>query len=101
MDTIEQAPGSAGEGWGIQIDRPRSMDAVEQAPGAERPWLALSVLTLVVGAGGMGVSFLFLASANHLNVIAGAAGFVAGSVLAAAGLLSLTIQSRAPGTILL
>jgi hypothetical protein len=44
----------------------------------------------------MAVSFLFLASQHHLDVFAGAAGFVAGAVLAAAGLISLAAQSRSP-----
>ncbi len=58
----------------------------------------LAGLTFVAGVGGMAVSFLFLASRNHLDVIAGAAGFLAGAVLIAAGLLSLTAQSQSPPT---
>ncbi len=54
----------------------------------------LSVLTLIAGAGGMAGSFLFLASRNHLDVMAGGAGFIAGAVFVAAGLLSLVVQSR-------
>jgi hypothetical protein len=42
----------------------------------------------------MAVSFLYLASANQLDVIAGAAGFVAGSVLAGTGLLALVVLGR-------
>jgi hypothetical protein len=41
----------------------------------------------------MAVSSLYLVSRNHLDVMAGAAGFVAGAVLVAAGLLSLAVQS--------
>jgi hypothetical protein len=52
----------------------------------------LAAVTLVAGAGGMAVSFLFLASAHHLDVIAGAAGFIAGSILAAGGLISISVQ---------
>jgi hypothetical protein len=44
----------------------------------------------------MAVSFLYLASESRLDVLAGAAGFVAGSILAAAGLLSLTSLVRLP-----
>jgi hypothetical protein len=52
----------------------------------------LAAVTFVAGAGGMAVSFLFLASAHHLDVIAGAAGFIAGSILAAGGLISISVQ---------
>jgi hypothetical protein len=38
------------------------------------------------------VSFLFLASGHPLNVLAGAAGFVAGSVLVAGGLVALVLR---------
>lgn len=52
--------------------------------------IVLARLTFVAGAGGMGISFLFLASAHQLDVMAGAAGFIAGAILAAAGLISLS-----------
>jgi hypothetical protein len=65
-------------------------------PQAATPVAILSALTLLAGASGMAVSFLFLASQHHLNVLAGGAGFVAGAVLVAAGLLSLVVQSRSP-----
>ena len=55
---------------------------------------ALALATFLAGAAGMAVSFLFLASEHHLDVLAGAAGFVAGSVLAAAGLLSVALLTR-------
>jgi hypothetical protein len=54
----------------------------------------LALLTFLAGAAGMAVSFLYLASEHHLDVLAGAAGFVAGSVLAAAGLLSVAVLTR-------
>jgi hypothetical protein len=44
----------------------------------------------------MAISFLFLASAHRLDVVAGAAGFVAGSILLAAGLVSRALLVRAP-----
>jgi hypothetical protein len=60
-----------------------------------RRWVhLLAALTFAAGAGGMAVSFFFLASSHPLDVLAGAAGFVAGSVLAAAGLLSLAVLTR-------
>jgi hypothetical protein len=52
----------------------------------------LSSIYVIVGISGMAVSFLFLASAHHLDVIAGASGFIAGSILAAGGLISISIQ---------
>jgi hypothetical protein len=55
-------------------------------------------LTLLTGVGGMAVSFLYLASASHLDVLAGAAGFIAGSVLLAAGLLASAVLIRLPAT---
>jgi len=62
------------------------------------PVVTLATLALLAGAGGMAVSFLFLASPSHLDVIAGAVGFISGTALVAAGLLSLAIQSRSPAT---
>jgi hypothetical protein len=56
--------------------------------------LALAGLTFIAGVGGMAVSFVFLSSASNLDVVAGAAGFVAGSVLAASGLLSIAVLRR-------
>ncbi len=59
---------------------------------AKPPLFLLAALTFVAGVSGMAVSYLYLASADHLDVIAGAAGFVAGSVLVAAGLISISVQ---------
>jgi hypothetical protein len=56
----------------------------------------LALLALAAGVAGMAMSYLYLASADQLDVIAGAAGFVAGSVLIAAGLLSAAVLSRSP-----
>jgi hypothetical protein len=44
----------------------------------------------------MTVSFLFLASAHPLDVLAGAAGFVAGAVLVAAGLIAISVYRLFP-----
>jgi hypothetical protein len=55
------------------------------------------LLILVSGAGGMAISFAFLASSQNADVIAGAAGFVAGSILVAAGQLSVTLHDRPIG----
>ena len=66
------------------------------ASSSGTPLVMLSALTLLAGAGGMAVSFLFLASRNQLDVIAGAAGFLAGTILVAAGLLALAVQGQSP-----
>src|ERR1043166_2765684 len=60
------------------------------------PILPLASMTFVLGAGGMAMSFVFLASARELDVLSGAAGFLGGAVLAAAGLLALALQNRSP-----
>lgn len=62
------------------------------------PVVAISSLTLLSGAGGMAISFSFLASPDYLDVIAGAVGFVAGSIFVVAGVISLALQSRSPTT---
>jgi hypothetical protein len=74
------------------------MDHEESIPLAGRSTLVLPWFTLFAGVSGMGISFLYLASASRLDVIAGAAGFIAGAILAAAGLLSITVLSRSPGS---
>jgi hypothetical protein len=56
------------------------------------PARALASATFAAGVVGMGISFLFLASAHPLDVLAGAAGFIAGSVLVAAGLVSIALR---------
>src|SRR5262245_43019961 len=70
------------------------MEAVVRAFPPARPAQTLASLALAAGAGGMAVSFLFLASADRLDVLAGAAGFVAGAVLVAAGVISAAVLSR-------
>src|SRR5947209_2407831 len=56
----------------------------------------LGSFTLLAGVAGMAISIVFLASADLLDVVAGASGFVAGSVLAAAGLISIAVAERRP-----
>jgi hypothetical protein len=53
------------------------------------PASLLATVILLAGASGMTISFLFLASSHPLDVLAGAAGFVAGGILLAAGTLAL------------
>jgi hypothetical protein len=71
------------------------MNAIATTRASRTPLHRLARLTFAAGMLGMGLSFVFLASNQQLDVIAGAAGFVAGSVLAAAGLVSLAVVSRA------
>ncbi|MBP3957227.1 hypothetical protein J8F10_18350 [Gemmata sp. G18] len=53
----------------------------------------LSVLAILAGAGGMGLSFLSMACAELPEIVAGGAGFIAGSILVGTGLISLAIFS--------
>jgi hypothetical protein len=75
------------------------MQAIARAFPPGRSVLALASLTFAAGAGGMAISFLFLASSHPLDVTAGAAGFIAGSILAASGLLSIALLRRSPGSV--
>jgi hypothetical protein len=74
------------------------MKAVAATLPSSRPVLLLALLTFLAGVGGMAISFLFLASTSHLDVLAGAAGFVAGSILLAAGLLAVAVLVRLPAS---
>src|SRR5262245_61636214 len=56
--------------------------------------VAATVLGVVAGTLGMAASFCFLCSRQQLDVIAGAAGFVAGAILCAGGLIAMTVVSR-------
>ena len=53
----------------------------------------LSFLSLVAGAAGMVLSFIFLASSSMADITAASSGFVAGSVFIGAGVISLTLLS--------
>jgi hypothetical protein len=68
------------------------MQAIARVLPVGKPIFSLALITLIAGVSGMGISFLYLASAHHLDVMAGAAGFIAGSILTAAGLISISIQ---------
>jgi hypothetical protein len=57
-----------------------------------RPLAVLAALSLLAGVGGMAISYAYLASAHELDVLAGAAGFVAGSILVATGLISVSLR---------
>ncbi|MCA8954893.1 MAG: hypothetical protein KDC87_02405 [Planctomycetes bacterium] len=52
------------------------------------------MVAILCGVAGMLVSFAFLASAGFENIVAGASGFVAGSILVAAGVLSAAVLDR-------
>jgi hypothetical protein len=71
------------------------MQAVARVLPAGKPVIALASLTLIAGVSGMAISYFYLASAHHLDVMAGAAGFVAGAILVGAGLISISIQRTA------
>ncbi len=68
------------------------MHIVARLLPARVPVGALTSLTFVAGASGMAISFLFLASSHPLDVTAGAAGFISGSILVAAGLVSFSVR---------
>lgn len=71
--------------------------ALERTVPSNRFSFFFGLLLLASGAGGMAVSFVFLASSHEADLIAGAAGFVAGSILIAAGQLSVTLLDRPVG----
>src|SRR5262245_52114709 len=75
-----------------------AMETTEREQTSGKPVMVLALLALGAGAAGMVLSFWFLASRHPLDVLAGAAGLVAGSVLLGAGLLALAVLSRSPGT---
>ncbi len=62
---------------------------------ANRSLFTLPALVFAAGVAGMAMSFVFLGSSHPLDVAAGAAGFIAGSVLVAGGLVSIAIQRTA------
>jgi len=57
----------------------------------------VACLTFIVGVLGMAVSFLLLLVVGGVETFACAAGFVAGSILAAGGLVSTSILVASPG----
>jgi hypothetical protein len=58
--------------------------------------LILSSGALLLGAAGMVLSFLYLASSSMADITAGTSGFIAGSVLIGSGLISLTLLASRP-----
>jgi hypothetical protein len=62
---------------------------------ANRFLFTLPALVFAAGVAGMAMSFAFLGSSHPLDVTAGAAGFIGGSVLVAGGLVSIVIQRTA------
>jgi hypothetical protein len=58
--------------------------------------LVLAAVAVFVGAVGMALSFVFLASPNAMDVTAGNSGFLAGAVLVGSGILSLTVLAARP-----
>jgi hypothetical protein len=74
------------------IFRGAIMQVVARVLPTGKPIFALAALTGIAGVGGMAISFLFLASSHRLDAMAGAAGFIAGAVLVAGGLISISVQ---------
>jgi hypothetical protein len=74
----------------------QSMNIEKPVSYPELPIMPLASMTFLAGVGGLALSFLFLASNSELDVIAGGVGFVTGAILAAAGLVSLALQTRSP-----
>jgi hypothetical protein len=70
----------------------KGLDLLPDSPPRLGPLVPLTALTSLAGAAGMVCSFVYLASTNQLDVLAGAAGFVAGAILVAGGLISLSAQ---------
>lgn len=70
------------------------MQAVTSVLPPRKPVYGIAVFTFAAGVGGMVISFLFLASAHQLDVIAGAAGFVAGAILVAGGLVANALRPK-------
>jgi hypothetical protein len=68
------------------------MHAIARVLPTARPIAVLAALSLLAGVGGMVTSYAYLASAHELDVLAGAAGFIAGSILVAAGVISASLQ---------
>jgi hypothetical protein len=72
-------------------------DSPVDLPSFLRPvCLVLSVLALIAGGLGMALSFLVMTSSRMTDITAGTSGFLAGSVLIAAGLVSLTMLATRP-----
>lgn len=53
--------------------------------------LLAASLSILVGGGGMVLSFVYLASGSMADITAGAAGFIASSILIGCGLISATL----------
>jgi hypothetical protein len=70
------------------------METTQQTQVFDKPVLALSWFIFAAGVIGMAISFVFLASTDSLDVIAGGAGFVAGSIFIATSVITVAIVSR-------
>jgi hypothetical protein len=73
------------------------MQSATRVLPANPPVFPLAALVFAAGVAGMAMSFVFLGSSHPLDVTAGAAGFIAGAVLVAAGLISISLQRPAAG----
>jgi hypothetical protein len=71
-----------------------TMQTIERFLPSGKSIRLVAVLALFCGVAGMGMSFVYLASDSRLDVLAGAAGFIAGSILIAGGLVSSAMLAR-------
>lgn len=60
--------------------------------GTVRGINVLSALSIACGAAGMAISYLFICLPGLDHIFAGAAGFVAGSILVGTGLVSMALM---------
>ena len=70
------------------------MQTIERFLPSGKSIRLVALWTLFCGVAGMGMSFVYLASESRLDVLAGAAGFIAGSILVTGGLVSCAMLSR-------
>ena len=64
-----------------------------------RGYKALAGLFVLAGGGGMCLSLLHMACAEIRDIIAGAAGCIAGAVLAGSGVIALALLARTTGSV--
>lgn len=68
---------------------------LERQPSAPaRVGRVLAIASLFAGGAGMALSFLTLGVGDKTEVVAGAAGFVAGAILVGSGLIAFCILAR-------
>lgn len=56
--------------------------------------VVLSVIVMLVGLIGMGICFLFIWSANQIDVMGAGMGFITGSIMIGSGIIALSNVAR-------